>query len=56
MRAAACFERHLSRRLTGEELEQLAPRQLAIEHHRGALISAVRMKNALCDIQTHAVP
>lgn len=52
MRAAARFERNHARRLTGEEVQQLAPRQLPTEHHRTALVGAVRMKNVLGDIQT----
>jgi len=40
MRAAACFQRHNTCRLTGEEVEQLAPGQLATEHHRTALVGA----------------
>jgi hypothetical protein len=52
MRAAARLQRHYARRLTGEELEQLGSRQLAAEDHRTALVSAVRMKNVLGDIET----
>ncbi len=47
MRAAASFERNRAHRLTGEEVEQLAPGKLATEHHHTALVGAVRMKNVL---------
>jgi hypothetical protein len=52
MRAAARLECHHAGRLTGEKVEQFAPFELATENHRTALISAMRMKNVLGDIQT----
>lgn len=52
MRAAACFERDNTCVLRGKKLEQLSPGQLATENHGAALIRAMRMKNALGDIQT----
>lgn len=39
--------------LPGEEIEQPAPRQLATENHRTALISTVRVINVLVDIRTN---
>lgn len=52
MRATARFERDHAGPVTGKKVEQLGSRQLATENHRTALVSAVRMKNVLGDIQT----
>jgi hypothetical protein len=52
MRATASLKRHGAGWLACEEIEQLASRQLAAEHHRTSLVGAMRMKNTLGDIQT----
>jgi|GEM_PF-3806573 hypothetical protein len=52
MGATARLERYYAYRLTCEELEQFASRQLAAENHRAPLVSAMRMENVLRDIQT----
>jgi len=51
MRTAARFHRDQARRLLREEVEQLRPAELPAEHYAAALVSAVRMKNGLGDIQ-----
>jgi hypothetical protein len=53
MCAAASFERDDTSGLASKELEQLGPGQLATEHHRAALVSAMRVENVLGDIQTN---
>jgi len=53
MCAAASFERDDTSGLASKELEQLGTGQLPTEHHRAALVSAMRVENVLGDIQTN---
>jgi hypothetical protein len=52
MRASARFKRYDAAWLFCEKVEQLGPADLPAEKNIAALISAMRVKNMLCDIKT----